>query len=488
MQLRTADFGRFANVRHGNVYLNRTTGRLNVRGGNFLSRIVTWIKQRHNPNRVNQEYKVATAAFIDVVKRQHNEICRRYDPDYSISETNFEALYRLNGDNRPLKVYEVNETFNRLNGMPTVVELADQYSNLEYCRRHLIDAMKNTDIPDTHTFGAATLEKLSSQIKKKVMEESCRGGGWLTGNKIESVAQSVIKEYAESVFLKSVIKYANPRYCAEQTASELKAIDMEYYKNYEPSLAELDKLAAQIEAEIIKEDERSGNGITEDAAFAITQTNIRDHVHGFKDSLHEKQAFNEMIAKIQAKVDAADFRSRQAADKEIAEAYAEAEISRACQEALDRFDKKIAQLEKEIKADLTMEEPIEGQNQEIEKGNAAEADEAHQIIEEIKSRGIKLPMFIDQQYRRGKINSRLDLKRANNWYSANEVLNPSVYNWYIFCYRRAIGKIPTDVPKELFTDIVKDIQSSDDLILREEAETYAKYKITEYVNSLTASS
>ena len=148
----TSDFQSVAR-RNGNIFFNQTTNRLDVRGGSFLSRFVTWIKSKYNPTKVHQEYKMATESFIAEVKHAHNEVLRKYNGNHEVGTDDISRLYELGRQNKPLSARQVRQALKNLDIAKDALADTQAYLSPEQCNELLVkEISKHPSLAINDTF------------------------------------------------------------------------------------------------------------------------------------------------------------------------------------------------------------------------------------------------------------------------------------------------------------------------------------------------
>ena len=271
----------FQHIGHkeGNVFFNQHTGKLDVRGGNFLSRLVTWMKSKYNPSKINKEYKEAADAFIKEIEQLHNRAFRKYHKSYQISEDHLDKLYELSKQSKPLASRQVRQVLKRLEIVPSALELAENFSSSEYCREQLTaEISRYPELSGPYMPSKIETEKLSSRVKGVMMEEICRQEGAITEEMASSIAQKVVAEYVASRMetLKIVFKSSSFEYCQEKVAEGLSK-HPEFYRHYHSDPRNIEKLDLNIKGAIVDASLRQKEEITQRMASSIAEKVIAEH-------------------------------------------------------------------------------------------------------------------------------------------------------------------------------------------------------------------
>ncbi len=290
-ELSRNDFQRVAH-RDGNIFFNQTTNQLDVRGGSFISRFVTWIKSKYNPNKVHQEYRMATESFIAEVKHAHNEVLRKYNGNYEAGTDDISRLYELGRQNKPLSARQVRQVLKNLDIAKGTLADTQAYLSPEQCNELLVKKMSkypSLAINDAsqkvdYTFGKTEIEKLNSRIQEAIIEEAYRKGGVVSKTTASAIAGKFIENHiGERVKnLLSASKYFNPEHCYTQVLAKLS--DPKYHKLvkvYNQNLAERNRLTSNIQEAIIKAHFSSEQGITEGEASSIAHQAIAEYADAF---------------------------------------------------------------------------------------------------------------------------------------------------------------------------------------------------------------
>ena len=137
-----SDFQRVASG-NGNIFFNQTTNKLDVRGGSFISRFVTWIKSKYNPHKVFQEHKMATDSFIEEVERSYDDALKKYNVDYRTGSDDLSRLYEQGKQNKPLAARQVHQALKNLDTIKSTLADTQLYLSPEQCSKLLVEEMSN---------------------------------------------------------------------------------------------------------------------------------------------------------------------------------------------------------------------------------------------------------------------------------------------------------------------------------------------------------
>ena len=438
----------FSNIRHkeGVVFFNQNTGRLDTRGGNFLSRIVTWAKSKYNPSKINQEYQMAADSFVTELKRTHNEIFQKYDPKYEINNKNLGRLYQLDTPGRSLAMRRVRQVLARLETVPAALEIANKHSNVQYCRNQLmIETSQHPQYYGSYIPDQGEIEHLSGQIRDAIVDEIYQQEGLLTEAMAASIARKTIKTYAQSKTLKIAINQSAWEDCKAELNKEISK-HPDLYKNCELHATDIDELSSRVKKAIIAESAQQGKDITEAEATLIRGEIIRESADTIIETLSKQKALYQ-------------------------EAIQEREQRNATLKDLKKTTKQV------VSPPLERAQPIE-----TAKYEHAQIQTAAEVT--TKQREIpELPQILRQQLSSREIDSKEKLIQASNRYIAGKIVRHPVRRWYVDSYKKMMGENPKKIPDDLINNIQEHIQSMPTLLTQQQAEAYMKQTVIDYINS-----
>ena len=517
-----SDFQHISN-KEGNVFFNQHTGKLDVRGGNFLSRLVTWIKSKYNPGKINEEYREAADAFIKEVEQLHNSAFRKYHKSYQISEDHLDKLYELSKQSKPLAARQVRQVLKRLEIFPGVLELTENFSSPEYCREQLAaEISRYSELSGPYMPSKIETEKLSSRVKGVMMEEICRQEGAITEEMASSIAQKVVAEYVASRMetLKIVFKSSSFEYCQEEVAKGLSK-HPEFYRHYHSDPRDIEKLDLNIKGAIVDASLRQGEEITQRMASSIAEKVIAEHTKELIETMGAQKvnAATKLMARGQktsvekeTEKHAEQFAKQIDAEKAAIQAVKKSAAQADVQKSTQKTTKPIAEQKTDTEKTQTLTtpdlkvvptdvqkptpkttEPIAEQKKEPMPVAAAKAtpDEGvsvrkkkhEQFLEKVKNRGLNLPDAVKEQIRDGKINSMSKLTKANNQYIAHHITKTAIRNWYGEKYPKAKDNPPREMAEVVLSKVQNHIESMPNLVNHRQARAYAEHEITGYIRA-----
>ena len=437
----------FKNVIHknGTVFYNQKKRRLDTRGGNFLSRLVTWIKHKYNPGKVNGEHKAAADSFISAVKHAHSEICKKHNAEYKLSDDDFNRLYPIaEGEGTPLQTRQVRQVLARLDTIPESLKIARDYASAASCRHMLRDEISAT--PDLEYLNDADIAKLGSRIKEAIMNKSYQTEGWVTSDTAESIARQTIKENVGE--LKEVIE--NRRKAVEAIENKRKAM-----------IENRRKAVEVIENRWMAVIENRQKEMAENRRKAMIE-DIQKLSDGGRPIMTSRQAQEIFDEKMLKKSDTAE------PAKDIT---AQPQKSDTAEPAED----KTAQPQK---SDAT--EPTEDITARPQKSDA-------QLYLAIMERQkIKIPASLKEQVESGQINSETELIKASNEYLAEEITQTPIHKWCAEAEQEAIADFPEFLTEAILKNVGKYIKSSPAAMNARQALEYAGAQLTLVSNEYLA--
>ena len=449
--LTTHDF-RSISHKEGNVFFNQNTGCLDTREGNFLSRLVTWIKAKYNPGRVNQEYKAAVDSFTAEIKRAHNQIFQKYDPHYSINNENLSKLYHLDKPDKPLAMRQVRQALVRLESIPSSLEIVNRHSNEQYCRKALMTEMsKNPEYHQPYEPSHNEIEKLSSQIKVAIMDEMYQQEGLLTDDLAASIARKATKQYSQSRALKIATAQCGWEDCMEALNKELSK-HPDLYKRCELCSADIDGLSFRIKDAIMEESYWQGKSISEDDAVMIRDKIIKQNAAKTIEALSSQKAIYEQVA-TQAKPAAALKSTQKTAQHHQPP-------------ALERVE--------DLPSGMGNHAPLETQIPQQTTVKSGEWAKQLDLSE--------LPHSLKQQLSSRQIDSKEKLIQASNVYMAKRISGQPLRSFYFDSYKKIVGTKPKQIPSDLIDKVEVHIQSMPTLMTRQQGDAYMKQTVIDYIN------
>ena len=468
----------FQHISHkeGNVFFNQHTGKLDVRGGNFLSRLVTWIKSKYNPGKVNQEYKEAADSFIAEVKQIHNQAVSKYHEDYQISEEHLNQLYELGKQNKPLAARQVRQVLKQLETVPSTLELAENYFSPKYSREQLIlEISKYPKLSAPYQPSEMETEKLSFRIKGAMMEAFCQQEGNITEETMSSIAQKIIEEYVASQLdtLEIAFKHSGFEYCQEKIAAGLSR-QPELYMHYCPDPADIEELSLDIKEAIVDQSLRQEAGVVQVHAVALAEKIIAQHTEQLIKTMSKQKVNAETklmgrssktAVEKEEKEHAEQFTKQVAAQKAAASKAAKQPAGESAPQANAKEATK-----KPVSPDARPKTDTESQKKKFE-----------QLMKKVKDQKLNLPAEIEKQMSSGKIDSMAKLIEANNQYIAQQITHTSIRSWYAEKYSRVRGKPPSGMEHAVLTETRKQIQAMPVIVNHKDAKQYTQQVISGYV-------
>ncbi|MXX98456.1 MAG: hypothetical protein F4Y58_00910 [Gammaproteobacteria bacterium] len=421
----------FKNVIHknGTVFYNQKKRRLDTRGGNFLSRLVTWIKHKYNPGKVNGEHKAAADSFISAVKHAHSEICKKHNDEYKLSDDDFNRLYPIaEGEGTPLQTRQVRQVLARLDTIPESLKIARDYASAASCRQMLSDEISAT--PDLEYLNDADIAKLGSRIKEAIMNKSYQTEGWITSDTAASIARQTIKENVGE--LKEVIE--NRRKAAEVIENKRK--------------------------EVI-ENRRKAVEVIENRWMAVIENRQKEMAE------NRRKAMIEDIQKL------SDGGRPIMTSRQAQEIFDEKMLKKS--DATEPAKDITAQPQKSDTA-----EPAEDKTAQPQKSDA-------QLYLAIMERQkIKIPANLKEQVESGQINSEAELIKASNELLAEEITQTPIHKWCAEAEQEAIADFPEFLTEAILNNVGDYIKSSPAAMNARQALEYATAQLTSVSNEYLA--
>ena len=438
-----SDFQRVASG-NGNIFFNQTTNKLDVRGGSFISRFVTWIKSKYNPNKVNQEHKMATDSFIREVERSYSEALGKYNVDYRTGSDDLSRLYELGKQNKPLVARQVRQALKNLDIINSTLADTQDYLSPQQCNRLLVDEMsKYPELAGTYTAGKIETEQLSSSIQKALMEEVYQHGRMVWETTGVAIAKDVVEKHvaAQLQTLTLAVRYSQPDYCQEQIVAKLSKdskLIMRYY--YDP--ADTERLSSNIQQAIVSARLSSKEEMTETKALAIAERMITEHTDTLIKQLREENAVpamkpmseSEVAAEVKAtKEDSAFAESTQ---KLAAIATAQKEAKKSAQKFVDPSSTSSISTEQATLVAKSL------------------SNNAERLLKQAKDKKIQLSSEVKTQVRSGEIRSLSKLIKAHNQSVAKRITTTSLQTWY----KENYPKLKAKMPKEMQDSVLRNTQ------------------------------
>ena len=464
----TSDFQSVAR-RNGNIFFNQTTNRLDVRGGSFLSRFVTWIKSKYNPAKVHQEYKMATESFIAEVKHAHNEVLRKYNGNHEVGTDDISRLYELGRQNKPLSARQVRQALKNLDIAKDALADTQAYLSPQQCNELLVKeiskhpslAINDTSKKVDYTFGETEIEKLNSRIQEAIIEEAYRKGGVVSKTTASAIAGKFIENHiGERVKnLLSASKYFNPEHCYTQVLAKLSAPKYhKLVKIYNQNPAERNRLTSNIQEAIIKAHFSSEQGITEDGASSIAHQTIAEYADAFIKTLGEQNAATP---------------SPSVSESDTTESLDQAVVQK------ESISEEVAEPSEPLRSAPNEAETEKTTAQIAEPKSTAET--AERLLKVTEATKIKLSTDVEAQVRSGEIHSLPELTRAHNQFVAKKITKRSIQIWYNEKYLKTRGKPPQGMSDAILASMPKLIQSMPVFVTEKQAKLYVIQAISDYL-------
>ncbi|MBC6414243.1 MAG: hypothetical protein GDA45_05110 [Chromatiales bacterium] len=526
----------FSSISHktGNVFFNQKTKLLDTRGGSFLSRIVTWVKSKYNPSKVNQEYKAAVDSFTSEVVSKHNEIFQKDDPNYSINNENLGRLYQLGTLGKPLAARQVKQVLARLDSIESALEIAKKYSSVEYCRDELMhEISKHAEYYGDYQPSQDELEKLSTHIKDAIVNEIYQQEGLIGDDTAASITHSLTKTYARSRTLKTAMVQSNLEDCKVSLEQEISK-HSELHKGFALPAADIDRLSLRIRDAIIKEGYWQGDNLSEDQAASIRDQVVKKTADQIIGKLNEQKALYQETVKEQTEQatllnrtaileQAALLKKMQIATEQLrstptAEQRRPATTDEQLQPATTAWKQRPAATTEKRRPAATSEkrrpagsaertqpvsrsnrgrpllgaEQLQPASEEKSAQLQPQTNEQLQPATEEKSAQLQpqtaeelgipdLPKILKQQLHSGEIDSKEKLIQASNHYIAGRITGHPLRKWYLDCYKKSIGEKAKEIPSELIKQVKEHIQSMPTLMTYQQSETYMRQAVIDYI-------
>ena len=465
-----SDFQRVANS-NGNIFFNQTTNKLDVRGGSFISRFVTWIKSKYNPHKVFQEHKMATDSFIKEVERSYDETFGKYNVDYRTGSDDLSRLYELGKQNKPLAARQVHQALKNLDTIKSTLADTQLYLSPEQCSKLLVEEMSNyPELAGHYTVGKIEAEQLVSSTQKAVMEEIYQHGRMVWETTGLAIAKDIVEKHVAEQLptLTLAFKYSQPGYCQEQIVAKLSK-DPKLMMRYYCDPADMERLSSKIQEAIVSARLSSKQEMTDTKALAIADQTITEHTDTLIKELGEQSA----AAAMKPMGESAG----------IAEAKA-AKEDKAFAESTQRLaDAAVAQKAAEQSAQKFVDSPStplinSEQTPPVAKSLSSNAE---QLLKQAKDKKIQLSAEIKAQVRTGEIRSLSKLIKAHNQSVAKRITKLSIQTWYKEKYLKTKAKPPEGMLNSVLNSTQRLIQSLPVFINEEQARSYALRAISGYL-------
>ena len=461
-----SDFQRVANG-NGNVFFNQTTNKLDVRGGSFISRFVTWIKSKYNPNKVIQEHKIATDSFIKEVERSYDDALKKYNIDYRTGSDDLSRLYELGRQNKPLAARQVRQALKNLDIIKSTLADTQDYLSPQQCNRLLVEEMsKYSHLTEPYTAGKIEIEQLSSSIQKALMEEVYQHGGIVWETTGVAIAKDVVEKHVAAQLqpVTLAFKYSQPEYCQEQIVAKLSKdpkLIMRYY--YDP--ADMERLNSNIQQAIVSEHLSSGQEMTETKALAIADQMITEHTDTLITQLRGQNAVAAMKPMSESDV--------------VAETKATKEDQAFAESTQKLATAAVAQ--KEAKQDEQTNTASSISTKQTPLVAKSRSSNAERLLKQAKDKKIQLSAEIKTQVRSGEIRSLAKLIKAHNQSVTKRITEQSIQIWYNEKHLKTKGEPPKGMCTTVLSSTQKLVQSLPVFINEEQVQSYALRAISGYL-------
>ena len=464
------DFQRVANG-NGNVFFNQTTNKLDVRGGSFISRFVTWIKSKYNPNKVIQEHKMATDSFIKEVERSYDDALKKYNIDYRTGSDDLSRLYELGRQNKPLAARQVRQALKNLDIIKSTLADTQDYLSPQQCNRLLVEERsKYPQLTEPYTAGKIEIEQLSSSIQKALMEEVYQHGGMVWETTGVAIAKDVVEKHVAAQLqpLTLAFKYSQPEYCQEQIVAKLSKdpkLIMRYY--YDP--ADMERLNSKIQQAIVSEHLSSGQEMTETKALAIADQMITEHTDTLIKQLREQNAVAAMKPMSESDIVAETKATKE--DQAFAESTQRLADAAVSQKEADAAAQKFVDPSSTSSISSEQTPPVA----------KSRSSNAGRLLKQAKDKKIQLSAEIKTQVRSGEIRSLAKLIKAHNQSVTKRITEQSIRIWYNEKHLKTKGEPPKGMCNTVLSSTQKLVQSLPVFITEEQVQSYALRAISGYL-------